>query len=306
MKKNRLLTIFIACLLTMILLVCCGRKENTRDNGIGSTEFRNYALGVSADGETKVYVHGNVAWFQEEIADKSLEEANCFAVYGDRLYYIEEKIGFETGAVSGENCKLLCCNLEGDVEKTETIFELTGISAMGNLMIQEGCLYVSWLTTEDEVKHMIVDLASGEKRDVQIPDTRRLEALTAKEYYYIEGKEIYCCSFGEDKGKFFCKTEGEIYSIYKNGDFLCAITGNDGEIFMEQFGEDGKAKQCYQGLEQVGTDFLGEYPGFVKAEGDILFYEMNGKINEGNANTFLVRMDLETGEKEILGGWYMP
>ncbi len=75
---------------------------------------------------------------------------------------------------------------------------------------------------------------------------------------------------------------------------------------MEQFGEDGKAKQCYQGLEQVGTDFLGEYPGFVKAEGDILFYEMNGKINEGNANTFLVRMDLETGEKEILGGWYMP
>lgn len=131
-------------------------------------------------------------------------------------------------------------------------------------------------------------------------------ALTSEQYYFLEGQKIYSCGFEGEDVSLFCEAGAEVCDAYIKGSFLYVITEGENGVSLEQFGKDGKQKQCYTDLEKVGAEFIGKLPQFIRAEGNILFYELSGYGKNAEENIFLVQINLETGEKEILGGWYMP
>lgn len=301
--KRSCITLILNLLIVFSLCSCGGKEKNA--NELGSTVFGHYSPELTEDKTVKVYARKDVAYFNERAVSLPVE-GNYFAVFNDKLYYIDTEIGFETGEIAGGECKLLCCDLNGQAEESKTVFTWENIAAMGRLMIQEGILYTSWLTAEDKIESMVIDLETGEKIEISVPDDRDIVALTSEQYYFLEGQKIYCCGFGGENVSLFCETETAVCDVYIKGDFLYVITEGENGVSLEQFGKDGKQKQCYTDFEKVGAEFVGRLPRFVKAEGNTLFYELSGHRKDAEENTFLVQVNLETGEKEILGRWYMP
>lgn len=303
-KKN----FFLICLLFLVSLVSgCGGNANADNSASdkGSTGFRNFALTVSGDGGTMIYVAERLNWFSEE-AFLFPEDTNYMAVYDGKMYYADTPVGTETGETAAEACRILCRDLQDTAAEEETVLEMPGIAALGDAMIQEGVLYCSWLTAEDEIKHTVVELENGKKTELSLPQPRKIAAVTAENYYYIEGREIYSCNYESGEEALFCEAGGEVCAVYCAGDSLCILSNDGTELVLEQFDKEGNLERSYRGLEKAGMDFTGRFAAFVKAEGNILFYELSGETDESGRNTFLVRMDLGTEEKEILGSWYTP
>lgn len=303
--KVKMICVFL--IFAASLLTGCDNSAKTNKDvaDLGSAGFQDFAVETSENGKALVYTEKNSDCFSGGTSALPVE-ANYFAVYDNKLYYADTAVGVSTGEVLAERCGILRCGLQENVAEAETVLEITEITALGDAVIQEGVLYCSWLTTKDQIKHVSVDLATGKKTEFSVPELRKVLAVTAEGYYYEENGKIYSCHYESGEETLFCEVTGEVCAVYREGDSFCVLTEEGSKIIVEQFGKDGKPERCYSGLEKVGTDLTGKFAGFVKAEENALFYNLSGEADESGRNTFLIRMDLEKDEKEILGGWYTP
>lgn len=305
--KLKMTRAFACSIIAVSLLTGCAdsAKDNEAISDSGSTGFCDFAVELAENGATLVYTEKNPDCFLNGASALPVE-TDYFAVYNNELYYVDTAVGRETGEVAAEKCRILRCGLQENAADAETVLEIMEIAALGDAAIQNGLLYCSWLTTKDQVKQVIVDLKTGKKTEFSVPELRRALAVTSEGYYYEEDGKIYSCNYESGGETLLCEVTGEVCAVYCAGDSFCVLADEGTEITMEQFGKDGKTQRRYTGLERVGTDFTGKFSGFVKAEENVLFYSLSGKADENGRNTFLVRMDLEKDEREILGSWYTP
>lgn len=59
-----------------------------------------------------MYTNKDVAYLDGKAVSLPVE-ANYFAIFNDKLYYVDTEVGFETGDIPEGRCKLLCYDLDG-------------------------------------------------------------------------------------------------------------------------------------------------------------------------------------------------
>ena len=311
MRKQKFIIRGLSLIIVSILLSGCGKTKADSEIQAESTYFGDYAISVS--GDELIYTR-NTEWFLKETSSKesSLKvssfpslipvETNYCAIYNDKLYYSDTDIGYENGEVKGGNCTIFCCNLDG--KDKEEILKLQDASYL-DAFIQGGMFYCIWETSGGESKAAVTELVSGKVTDIETG--RAIRAVNEKGYYFEDKDQIYFCPYTDLEGTLFCEPEGEIISAYVNGDDLCVLSEHEESINLSVYNADGNCIRNFEELN-INGEFHGESVRVVKADGHILYYELygkNGMVNDDD-NCNLVRYDLESGNKECCGSWYIP
>ncbi|MDE7326835.1 MAG: hypothetical protein K2N63_11240 [Lachnospiraceae bacterium] len=294
-QYNSFIKSFSIMLLGILLITGCGKNKEGNVMQLGSTCFGDYAVAVS--GKDVIYTK-NADQFSIQTSAFPVESNYC-AIYDDKLYYTDAKIGYENGEVEGGNCTILCCNLDG--KGAEKILELQDASYL-NAYIQEGILYCIWETSEGEAKEVVVILSSGEIMEIETG--RAVRAVNKTGYYFEEENQIYYCPYKDSEKTLFCESKGEVISLYFNGENLCVLSEKENTTDLSVYNADGTCIKNYENLETI-EESRGKFINMVKSEGDILYYELAGDKMDGS-NCNLIRLDLDSGTKEICGTWYIP
>lgn len=290
-------------LLCCIFLVSCSGKVETADRfGQGSVRFGNISVEIGHDGNGILYAHSKENFSAETVEIPFLDYC---AIYDGRIY----RLGFASDGTTEEAWSILCYDLQESYDKAKTILELTDIKnkeAIGEAFIQEGLLYCSWLTKEDAEKHIVKDMESGAAIEFFVPSERQVGAVTASGYYYPDSGKIYYSSYEAEKEELFFETEGQVQSLYRDGENLCALIERDGMISAAIINEKGILQKEYEGLEQVEGLQNVHNPVYLREKDGILYYILNGRMEGTSYNTWLIRAILKEGTRENCGGWYTP
>lgn len=297
-QKRILLKSFCGIFAGVLLLSGCGKDKEENSKGLGSSYFGDYAVAVS---EKEVIYTDNADQFEKETMSLPVE-TNYLTIYDNKLYYTSADVGYETGEVEGGSCTILCSGLDG--KNPEKVLELSDVSYLDSF-IQEGILYCVWETSNGEAKEAIVELSSGNIKEIEI--SKAIRAVNGTGYYFEENNQIYYSSYGSSEKKLFCEPKGEVISLYFNNKNLCVLNQVGDTTNLSIYNEEGTCISEYEKLETV-DEFQGRFISMVKAEENILYYELSGdnKSEKVSGNCSLIRFNLENGIKEVCGIWYMP
>lgn len=297
-KKFSFLIYFI-CLI--IFCAGCGKKEGTRE---GSTRFNNISVEITDEDNDILFAHDKEKFFMQTVEPFW----GNYAVYEGKIYCVSYQEG-SSGLLPGEGTYTIYWEDLRDSENKKEILELTGMENgedIQDAFINEGMLYCSWKTREEEIKSAVVELESGTVTEFSVPSGRRVEAVTSSGYYYIDAGKIYFVKFKNAKEKLFLEMEEQVQGLYRDGEDLCAFTEQDSGISMLVLDKKGKVQKRYDGLEKVEGLQKGTAPVLLREKQGILYYIMTAKKEGTSYNTWLIRADLEGGTRENCGGWYTP
>lgn len=287
--RNKIILLAMLVLFVTIFAVSCQKqgKENAETDAGGtvieemnSVKFRNYAV----DGSEVIYTE-YPEHFTAETASLPAE-SNYFAIYQGTLYYVDTPVGTETGEIAGGKCRIIAYPLDQEkLEKTE-ILSLEGITALAEITIQDGLLYCSYFTGEDELKCAAAELAGGSVRSAVWPEKEGtaypVTARDAEWVYYEDGLSLFRCDY---EGK----NETLVYEFPKKPELIVlagkrfyAVQKDENGVSFISFDKTGKDVKNYTGFAAAGNggfSFLRQQDAIYLAY-DAMLYQINETTGE--------------------------
>ncbi len=302
MKKGKVFQNFVAVLIGIFLLTGCSdnQKEETQS---GSTIFKDYTIEISENGKDIAYAKYKDQ-FTMEAVDLPVKTNYC-AIYDSKLYYTDVPIDFETGENVNRHCTIYSCELDG--QNPKRILEISDGDYI-DIFIQEGILYCSAVTSARDINRYIVDLSSETVTQMnKDKEYTKVRALTKEGYYYHDYNEdkIYYCDYDKENITLFCEPDGNIQSLYRNNNNLYVLLRNDKDRSLAIYDDTGKYIESYSISDLLGN-LQGQFINIIRAEGDILYLEVITGWDDSFNNTYLIRMNLKDGTKQVCGSWYTP
>ncbi len=302
MKKGKVFQNFVAVLIGVFLLTGCSdnQKEETQ---LGSAIFKDYTIEISENGKDIAYTK-----YKDQFTIKAVDfpvKTNYCAIYDGKLYYTDVPIDFETGENVNRHCTIYSCELDG--QNPKSILEISDGDYI-DIFIQEGMLYCCAITSTRDTNQYIVDLSSETVTKInQDKKYTGVHALTKEGYYYHNYNEdkIYYCDYDKENVTLFCEPDGNIQSLYRNNNNLYVLLRNDIDLSLAIYDNTGNYIESYNISDLLG-DLKGPFIDIIRAEGDILYFELVTGRNDSLDNTYLICMNLKDGTKKVCGSWYTP